>query len=245
MENHSALESSLCLVAGRLSPEIKFSADAVTRASELCLDASRQAVIKICEKLTYKECTKNEIKELYDSFFGELNSFHPFRYANQIGFDATEVQITKGIVYFIDPATQGEKGTNRLKEFLRALLDNHPKNNGLLESLRSAESYGFQVKAEFPTRSKRADIFLSWKNGDELFGVIVEAKFGHQVTTGQLPTYREFIRKNVNPTNNYALILLTYTGEKDTRNQEWQPKSWVVLMTHWERNLAPFIFNQK
>ena len=66
----------------------------------------------------------------------------------------------------------------------------------------------------------------------------MEAKFGHQVTTGQLPTYREFIRKNVNPTNNYALILLTYTGEKDTRNQEWQPKSWLVLMTHWERNLT-------
>lgn len=238
MENHTALESSFCLVAEHQFTDIKFSADAVIRASELCLNASRQAVLKVSEKLTYQEGTKEEIKELYDSFFGELKNSHPFHFANQIGFDATEPQITKGIAYFIDPEIQGDIGTRRLKAFLMALLDDQPQNSSLLESISSPVSYAYQIKAEFPIRGRRADIYISWKENDELFGVMVEVKFNHCVTAKQLPTYKGYLSKVIKNGDNSALILLTYSGEKaPVPNKGWQPKSWLAVMSKWEKNL--------
>jgi len=238
MENHAALDPSFCLVAKRLAPDITFSREAVNKAYELSLSACRLAVIKVYKGFTYKGPAEDETKELLDSFFGELNDLHPFHYANQIGFDATEPQITKGIAYFIDPVIHGEKGIWRLKAFLRALLGDQPENSTVLDSLESPASYAFQVKAEFPINGKRADIYISWKNNKDLFGVVVEAKFDHHVTPRQLPTYKAYLKKVVKNENNSALVLLTCSGEKaPAPNKGWQPRSWLVVMSKWEQGL--------
>jgi len=237
MENHSILESSFFLGLEIPFPDIKFNADAVISVYEHGQDACRKAISKIYDGLTYEGLREDELKELYDSIFGELNSSHPFRYANQIGFDVTEPQITKGIAYFIDPLVQGEKGTRHLVAFIYALLGSQSKNKKLLGSLSSSTAHAFQVKAEFSIENKRADIFMRWKDKKELFGVIVEAKFGHKVTDSQLSPYKDYFKDHEK--EHYALILLTLTGENAPRGfSDWQPKSWFAVMKHWEQHLT-------
>ena len=53
------------------------------------------------------------------------------------------------------------------------------------------------VTAEAPTSgNKRIDLLIEWKDSSrKSYAAAIEAKLGHYVTSGQLPAYRNHLRK--------------------------------------------------
>lgn len=126
-----------------------------------------------------------------------------------------------------------------MKAFLLALLHGQEKYAVLIESLK-INAHSFTVEAEkfVPKDKRRIDIFVAWNPQDKgkyEYGLIIEAKFGHKVTNGQLPTYRNYATNLIK--KDFALILLTLDGKPSIRNKSWYPVQWFTLMSRWEREL--------
>lgn len=94
----------------------------------------------------------------------------------------TEPQITKGFAHFLN-ASDRKTRTGRIRALLRA-LGSRPGNKE--RSLREAS-----VTPEAPANERRIDLLIEWTDASGRGrGAIIEAKFGHHVTPGQLPGYR-------------------------------------------------------
>lgn len=227
------------LIVTHLKPPFFFSGEAVHKTAFSLLKKHEKAINLITKGFSLKPKTYTEIQECFHGFFGKLDEQHGIYPKNRLGFIATEPQITKGIVDFINPSKYGEKGESRLKTFLLALLHGQEKYVTLVNSLESG-AHSFVVEAEkfVPKDKRRIDIFVAWnpqEKGKYEYGLIIEAKFGHKVTTGQLPTYRNYAQNLIK--NDFALVLLTLDGEQSTRNKSWHPVQWFTLMSRWEREL--------
>jgi hypothetical protein len=232
--------NSLVWVANHRQHAFLFSAEAIKHTAFLLLEEHKKAVIRICEKLKPKQQTKEELKHCFYSFFGELNQQHGLYPGHKLGFDATEPQITTGIAALLDPTKQGKTGEVRLQAFLYALLEGRSKNVELLASLKEAHSFTVQAEKPVPNSNRRIDLFIGWNPIDSKrfqYGLIIEAKFGHKVTKGQLPTYKNYAKKILANTEKSPFFLLTVTGESARKNPDWQPVQWLTLMSRWERQL--------
>lgn len=124
----------------------------------------------------------------------------------------------------------------RIRTFLQAL----GVEEGLLRSLEGCKENPERVvvQAEDPTDDgRRMDLRISWPGEDpvKLDGVVIEAKFGHEVTEGQLPAYESWAQRYLNPQGS-QLILLTVEGEQAQADERfhWHPVSWLQLMRRWE-----------
>jgi hypothetical protein len=234
------------LVVTHLKQPFLFSKDAVEKTTFSLLEEHKKAVRLILNGFTLTSKTKANFQDCFHGFFGNLDNQHGIYPKNKLGFSATEPQITKGIVHFINPDNYGKTGVLRLKTFLHALLYKQSKYDVLIKSLEDAHS--FTVEAEKSVKNgKRIDIFVGWNpQGKDKYkyGLIIEAKFGHKVTIGQLSSYREYAKKLINNDNDndndndIALILLTLNGKPSNRNKEWHPVQWFTLMSRWERKLC-------
>ena len=238
-----AMRNEIFLIANHANQPFLFSKEAVQRTAFLLLEEHKKAVLLICSAFKPKQITKEELKSCFYGFFGELNQKHGLYPGHKLGFDATEPQITKGIAKFLDPANHGKIGETRLKAFLLALLEGRSKNESLKASLEQAHSFSIQAEKPIPNNNRRIDIFIGWNPLDsketEYFehGLIIEAKFGHKITAGQLPDYKQHAKKILANVENTALFLLTLSGTASVRNKDWQPVQWLTLMSRWERSL--------
>ena len=235
-----AIRNDIFLVANHANLPFSFSKKAVLDTSFLLLEEHKKSVLQICAAFKPKQFTKENLKNCFYQFFGELNQTHGIYQGHRLGFDATEPQITKGIVKFLDPVNYGKIGETRLKKFLLALLEGRSKNESLILSLKDAHSFSIQSEKLIFNNKRRIDIFIGWNPLDSKkfeYVLIIEAKFGHKVTAGQLPAYKKHAKKILTASENTALILLTLNGDKSTKNNDWQPVQWLTLMLRWERNL--------
>lgn len=226
------------LVVIHLKQSFFFSKDAVEKTADSLLAEHKKAVHLVLKGFTLKPKTKAELANCFYGFFGELGDRHGIYPKNRLGFSATEPQITSGIVHFINPKNYGEAGESRLKTFLHALLYKQSKYAVLIDSLENAHSFTIEAEKFVRKDGRRIDIFIGWNpQGKDKYeyGLIVEAKFGHKVTIGQLSSYRKYAKNLIN--NEIALILLTLNGKPSNRNKEWHPVQWFTLMSRWERNL--------
>ena len=125
------------------------------------------------------------------------------------------------------------------------MLGDSTKNDELIVSLKSGEAHSFEIVAEKPVSNKnehsdknspRIDIFIGWKKSDdkEAFGLLIEAKFKHCVTEGQLEPYEKYAKNVFGNKSKTALCLLTLDGKSEPN---WQPMQWLTLMSRWERSL--------
>ena len=230
------------LVANHAKLPFLFSKEAVQHSAFLLLEEHKKSVLRICDAFKQKKLTRDDLTSCFCGFFGELGSRHGLYPGHRLGFDATEPQITKGIVKFLDPANYGDIGETRLKAFLMALLEGRSQNGLLISSLKDAHSFSIHAEKLIPKSKRRIDIFIGWNpnpmNSKKFeYGLIIEAKFGHKVTPGTLPDYKKHATKILANTEKTALFLLTLNRTKSIRNKDWQPVQWLTLMSRWERNL--------
>ncbi|MCP5244811.1 MAG: PD-(D/E)XK nuclease family protein [Burkholderiales bacterium] len=232
------LKSSVATVTQNCPLNISFSREAINYLLSRNLDSTRKAIQKISSQFRLSDLNQN-IGQKFEDLFGHLNSYHPFHHKRSLGFTATEQQITKGISYFIDPSVQGEVGMKRLIAWIQSILASHVNSNLILQSLKSEDMRSLEVHAEYPMPAqRRADLLIRWSNSGNDYAVIVEAKFDHHVTTGQLSTYRAQLKKLVSEPQNGALVLLTKSGdEAPSGNKDWHPKAWFTVMSNWECQL--------
>lgn len=164
-------------------------------------------------------------ENLLNNVFGKITNKHGFS-AKSInwGFSPTEPQITGAIAHFLSYDNYGEIGRQRAIAFLKAL------------SVPIDDNVKIYVEAEKGIYSKkRIDIYFEWGKRPNKSISIIEAKFGHIVTSGQLSKYKSYANNN---SDNQFLFLLTNKGEANKRNIDWKPISWFKLLRNWEEELS-------
>ena len=135
------------------------------------------------------------------------------------GITLTEPQATKGVVHLV----QGRPAR------IRGLLD------GLGISATDKEIEIAEVQAE---TSDRIDLLISLGARR----IIVEAKFGHEVTKGQLSRYYKKLQRSKRPKNDRHILLLidpqTAPDLHYKQRGKWRVCSWAGLLLAFERALA-------
>lgn len=164
------------------------------------------------------------------------------------GFSLTEPQITKALGYFLDPETHGEAGVQRCMAFMRALYRATGKADPETE-LQEINPSTLEVEAERCTEdgagSKRIDLAIEWKTFDERHRlVLLECKFDHILTDGQLSSYQKYAEQElVQGNGDYELFLVVdrlteRTTAELTDNKQWRMLTWRALIRRIEHELA-------
>ena len=167
-----------------------------------------------------------------DSVFGTDLAHHLFHAEPITWARFTEPQITQGLAHFLTVPGR----TTRLAR-TRALLT--ALDADLSEGMNEA-----RVTAEEPAGgNRRIDLLIKWKDSSSRpHAAIVEAKFDHQVTSGQLPAYREYLRKLKVEEERSLLIVVSPRLRPDTlkalgRNRRWRWIAWRDLLLAHDRAL--------
>ncbi|MCK5295794.1 MAG: PD-(D/E)XK nuclease family protein [Alphaproteobacteria bacterium] len=197
----------------------------------------RHACELVSEQTLVKAFSSSDAVNSLGNVFGGLSETHGLS-AKPIewGFTPTEPQITGALAYFMSYEFHGAKGNQRALAFLRALLKNID-NKPLKDSLEIPQNITVMAEEPVPSSNgstRRIDLLFEWHKPVKTT-VLVEAKFGHKVTTGQLPNYRQYALKN---SEQYELFLLTLNGKKSTQNKYWNSISWHQLLKKWEQELT-------
>lgn len=174
--------------------------------------------------------------------FGTLDDQHGLSMQSQpLGIKPTEPQLTAAIAYYLKADGNRQKSQKRTQVFLHALLQGGCHQTNLLYAVdHLCDARQFQVESEYSLSNRRKmDLLIHWEMpGGKPYVVAIEAKFGHQVTVGQLPDYRQRVIRMAKG-GDYTAILLTLEGARSTRNKDWTPMTWKTLLTRWEKATAP------
>jgi hypothetical protein len=151
-----------------------------------------------------------------------------------------EPQITTGLAYFLGSGPQ--RGRPRVQAFLNSAF----RTSGavaLTERLGASEVGGTLAKAE----EARVDLVVEAALSDGTrTGVVVEAKFCHHLTRGQLPAAtRHAVSRGLTAKNAAFLVVLPDIAMVGTAifskvgNRHWRAVSWWDLLLDFERTLDP------
>ncbi|MYE02455.1 MAG: hypothetical protein F4Y03_14505 [Alphaproteobacteria bacterium] len=188
-----------------------------------------------------------QARQAIEDAFG-LHLAHHFFHAAPLGWVTriwlTEPQVTKAIAYFLhseDPVTRA----GRVGALLNAL------GSRLEGGLAKA-----QAKAEAPVAGKRQrmDLLVKWQDGRGFDRVaVIEAKFGHDITPGQLPAYLGHLHRvekhyrrdksRGSPEPPLLFVVSPRYRKSDAQvlddNEDWCWKSWRSLLLAYDRFLDP------
>ncbi len=157
----------------------------------------------------------------------------------------TEPQVTKAIAYLLSSEDRVTRG-GRIRALLAA-LGSRPDETG-------AAPGNARVTAEALVTGKqqRMDLLVEWHDGKFDRGAVIEAKFNHDVTTGQLSVYRRHLlrverqyRRDDRVGRPEPLLLFVVSPEHRkvaralARNKDWRWKSWRSLLLAYDRFLEP------
>lgn len=159
----------------------------------------------------------------------------------------TEPQITKGFAYFLN-AEDRKIRTGRIRALLRALGSRSGDEDG---RLREAS-----VTPEAPANGMRIDLLIEWTDtSGRRRGAVIEAKFGHDITAGQLPGYRIHLERierdyrkptNFDPREHPLLFIVSPLRDSKVtralgrlRKKDWRWMSWRSLLLAYDRVLHP------
>ena len=152
----------------------------------------------------------------------------------------TEPQLTGGLSYFLDRRGAPER-TGRIKR-IRALLRALGVERRLGIRLRD-EGAEATIDAEAPASgNRRIDLLIVWKDASNRIAVAIEAKFGHHVTSGQLPAYVEHLRAGWPEHRKLFFVvsseLTEHTHQALRHNKQWRWMAWRALLIAHERALS-------
>lgn len=151
-----------------------------------------------------------------------------------------EPQFTAGLAHFLQVGSFHRR-SERVRQFLTAALQ-CAGNEPLAERLASAEIVETNAVAE----EARVDLIVEATTANHgKIGVIIEAKFGHHLTRGQLPKARRYSAlRGLNDDNAAFLVVLPHPSNIGTAvfskagNSRWQAVSWWALLLNLEGQLT-------
>jgi hypothetical protein len=194
------------------------------------------AVVKVVREGTLVGLRRPDWSRLSEDLanvFGYARAHHCFHAKPLWWLRPTEPQVTRGWAYFLDAANVGaDVARARVRATLIAFgLEPH------------GDIKDYRVHAEWKTsKRKRIDFAITWSDdGAGPHGLVVEAKFGHHVKSGQLPEYKAFIEKQIATRESVRLVLLSVDAERDraarNRNKQWMWLSWASFLISHEKAL--------
>ena len=193
----------------------------------------------------------NHARPALDRVFG-IGLAHHFLHAAPLEWllDArlTEPQITKGFAHLLNSGDRTIQ-TGRIRALLRALGSDPGDADS---SLREA---GVTPEAS-TAEGKRIDLLIEWRDAScRKRGAVIEAKFGHEVTGGQLPGYRAHLeciekdyRREVRRNERERPLIFIVSPLRDGKvtraldepsEKDWRWISWRSLLLAYDRNLDP------
>ena len=160
-----------------------------------------------------------------------------------LGFDPSETQFNKALGHFLSDGTSNMV-RHRLRSFLAALYEYSAQKEEILSTFDAAAT--FEVDSERRTNKqsndRRMDLVIGCPSLEPRqceHIVVVEIKFKHTVTSGQLPAYRKFAMGLVDgDSERVGLFLVTPDGARSPQNKDWVGISWLRLLRNWEQLLA-------
>lgn len=184
-----------------------------------------------------------------EDVFGFQHAHH-FFHAAPLGWVThvrlTEPQITKTIAWFLN-STDHVARWGRIRALLAALGCRLEGIEGVPGKVR--------VTDQAPVACKRSiDLLVEWQDGAAFSrAAVIEAKFGHDVTKGQLKTYRRHLlgierryrqAGHIDGPEPPLLFIVSPSYRKSdaralTRNRDWRWKSWRSLLLAYDGYLDP------
>lgn len=192
---------------------------------------------KLKVDVTYLEAKMKRLEKPLDitvlkTVFGDFSKNHMFQ-TDPLDWHwkLREVDVTHTFVQFLNHI---EKAA-RIEAFLKALgVNNLPDQCCLSKS---------KAEAEVLTKTgKRLDILITVPLDNKSLFIAVEAKLGHHITTGQLPSYKNHIRENPDYHHDSHLVVLGLRNDKKTRtaikqNSDWRFQTWFDFLLKFEKLL--------
>ena len=184
----------------------------------------------------------NHARPALDHVFG-IGLAHHFLHAAPLEWlrevRLTEPQVTKGFAHLLNSGDRTIQ-TGRIRALLRA-LDSDPGDAD--SSLREA---GVTPEAS-TAEGKRIDLLIEWKDAScRKRGAVIEAKFGHEVTGGQLPDYRKHLKRIEGEQERPLLFIVSPLRDgrvtralRRQRKKDWRRMSWRSLLLAYDRSLDP------
>lgn len=169
-------------------------------------------------------------------FFGADAEGHCFHVEPHHWLRLTEPQATRGLALFL---TDG--GAHRILGFLRALDAEIEWPESLVEA---------SATAEVPAGKGRIDLLVQGKSEGQVWGAVVEAKFGHHPGENPLGDYARHAAavgmafphdEAANRTGVLAIVgqkECRFTTRRLARNKRWRFVSWQELLRRFEAELA-------
>lgn len=188
-----------------------------------------------------------QARQAMEGVFG-FHLAHHFFHAAPLGWVTriwlTEPQVTKAIAHLLhseDPVTRG----GRVQALLSAL-------GSRMEGVPGKA--GVTAEALVAGQQQRMDLLVEWQDRRGFDrAAVVEAKFGHGVTPGQLPAYRGHLLRIERryrraehcggPEPEFLFVVSPDRRKSDdlalARNKQWRWKSWRSLLLAYDRFLDP------
>lgn len=172
---------------------------------------------------------------ILESIFGKFHQHHSFNAVSlDWGFRVTEPQVTKNIAHLLDEGDPDIRW-QRIRAFLKALkVPNIPPEHILRKAKVFAEKDRVDLEIWLPIANEG-------KSKTKYRPILIEAKFGHKLTTGQLRGY-EAVRKktpNIEMKNAHRIILgLTSGARKGLKGRQsamWSFIAWNDLWLGYEK----------
>lgn len=160
------------------------------------------------------------------------------------GFRPTEPQVTQGWAHFLSPSNVGiESASQRFEAFYQALH----LSSGRQAPPLPVKFGSLKVKAEHAAhlagRRLFIDLLFTWQDLEERpRAIAVELKFGHQITDGQLSSYRQHIARKVirgDATGSDFFVVAARSRRSDSRslkrNKHWSRVYWPAFLRAFEK----------
>ncbi len=164
---------------------------------------------------------------------------HMFRHAViDWGFRFSEPEMTQGLAYFLSRSRQSSW------YFLLALFSTaranipHEDRDTFLRSASVETETRINVGKD---KFMRIDLCIRWYSANGCLNLaVVEFKFGHPITSGQLPKYCDYAKEQAKATGgDYYLFLVFQKLDKKSHqyaknHYSWHQIQWVPLLKCWE-----------
>lgn len=176
--------------------------------------------------------------------YGDLSSAqHMFAHAAlDWGFSFTEPMLTKGLVHFLARSPLANW------YFLNALFDcDESEIGGTQRPDKTTFLHSASAAAEVPTaEGKRIDVLIRWRSKDgKPCLVVLECKFGHHTSKGQLPSYQRHVQTQADGGEHYFFLVLSRLDNKSQNimrhhhnRKRWRQVKWERLLQRWETYLS-------
>ncbi|WP_139278803.1 hypothetical protein [Sphingobium sp. YR657] len=150
-----------------------------------------------------------------------------------------EPQITAGFAHFLNDGSHKVRRSRALALLRAAALCSDRK----LDGIDSFDSLSVRCVAE----ENRTDILVEVRSGSKLIGASIEAKFGHQLTRGQLPKAYSHARDVCRWAMDQSIFLVVAPDAsalnsaimRQNKRFGWRAASWWTLLSHLEQQIDP------